>query len=215
VSLQAILKAIRASGESQVSEIEMHAYTQAQEILVDARLEAQQEKEDAFVAASAPAYRERSRTIHRARLEALRITGSVRESLVDAAIEQARGRLQGSRLDTIYPNVLRRLTQTALAELNGSLEGPDKARLSADPRDRTWLASILQDLGLNLQVSYDLDCWGGLIARSEDGRVVVINTLEARLERAIPYLRRTLSAFFEGELAEIMSEQVPEKAPMV
>jgi vacuolar-type H+-ATPase subunit E/Vma4 len=215
VSLQAILESIRASGNSQAAEIEALALTRAHQILLDARLEAQQEEEDACMTAAAPAYRERSRIIHRARLEALRITGSVREALVDAALDQVRGCLQRLRLDPIYPAVLCRLTQTALAELEGSLEKSGKARLSADTRDETLLARILQDMGLNLPVSYDLECWGGLIARSEDNRVVVINTLEARLERAIPYLRRTLSAHFEGERTEVESEQVPEKASMV
>ncbi len=212
MSLQTILESIRASGKSQVDEIEMHAYAQARQILADARLEAQQEKEDACVAVAAQAYRERARIIHRARLETLHITGSVREALVDAALDQARGRLASLRMNTAYPAVLRRLTQAALAELAGSLEGSGMTHLSVDPRDRTLLESILRDLGLDLPVSYDLDCWGGLIAKSQDNRVVVINTLEARLERAIPYLRRYLSALFEQERPEVKSDQIRETA---
>jgi vacuolar-type H+-ATPase subunit E/Vma4 len=148
-------------------------------------------------------------------LEALRIKGSVRETLVEAVLDQVRGRLQGLRLNAIYPTVLCRLAQTSLAELAGSLEEPGKTRLSADPRDETLLTGILHEMELNLPVSYDLECWGGLIARSDDNRVVVINTLEARLERAIPYLRRTLSAYFEDEQTDHKPEQVPEKVPMV
>ncbi len=205
MSLQTILESIRASGKSQVDEIEMRAYVQARQFLADARLEAQQEKEDACVAVAAQAYRERARIIHRARLETLRITGGVREALMDAALDRARGRLASFRMDTAYPAVLRRLTQAALAELAGSLDGPGQAHLSVDSRDRTLLESILRDLGLDLPVSYDLDCWGGLIAKSQDNRVVVINTLEARLERATPYLRRYLSALFEEERSEVKS----------
>jgi vacuolar-type H+-ATPase subunit E/Vma4 len=214
VSLQAILESIRASGQSQVTEIETRAYSQTHQILLAARLEAQQEKENACFSAAAPAFRERSRIIHRARLDALRITGSMREGLVDAVLDQVRGRLQRLRRDAGYPAVLARLVQTALAELAGSLDEPGKARLSADPRDKALLVRILQELELDLPVSYDLECWGGLVARSEDGRVVVINTLEARLERAIPYLRRTLAAFFEDERTEVSAKQVPAQAPI-
>jgi vacuolar-type H+-ATPase subunit E/Vma4 len=210
VSLQAILESIRASGASQVVEIDQNAYTQAHQILLNARLAAQQEREEACLSAVAPAYRERSRIIHRARLEALRVTGNVREDLVDTVLDQVRGRLQGIRRESTYPIVLRRLIQTALNELKGSLEESGKAQLSADPQDRALLTIILQDMRLDIPVSYDLRCWGGLVAKSEDSRVVVINTIEARLERAIPYLRRTLSAFFENGQTELNSEQVRE-----
>jgi vacuolar-type H+-ATPase subunit E/Vma4 len=49
-----------------------------------------------------------------------------------------------------------------------------------------------------------LNTWGGLIAASADGRVVVINTLEARLEQALPFLRRHLAAYFEEEKAAVV-----------
>jgi vacuolar-type H+-ATPase subunit E/Vma4 len=98
--------------------------------------------------------------------------------------------------------MLRRLMDGALAELRGSLREEKQARLEADPRDRVLLESILLNMGLDPPVSYEIDCWGGLIAKSEDGRVVVLNTLEARLERATPYLRRYLGALFGGEQPE-------------
>ncbi len=108
--------------------------------------------------------------------------------------------------------MFRRLTQEALDELAGSLEKPGKARLEADPRDQEQLESILSGIGLNLEVSYCLNCWGGIVAKSQDGQVVVINTLEARLERAAPYLRRYLAALFESEHPESETSQVVEVA---
>jgi vacuolar-type H+-ATPase subunit E/Vma4 len=59
------------------------------------------------------------------------------------------------------------------------------------------LEGLLLDLWLELPISYELNCWGGLIVKSEDGRVVVINSLETRLERAIPFLGHYLSALFD------------------
>jgi vacuolar-type H+-ATPase subunit E/Vma4 len=56
---------------------------------------------------------------------------------------------------------------------------------------------------LELPVSCELNCWGGLTAKSEDGRVVVINTLESRLERATAFLRRHLAALFEEEQSNV------------
>jgi vacuolar-type H+-ATPase subunit E/Vma4 len=201
MGLQAILEKIRASGDAQVQEIEKNTHSQVSEILAQARMEACQIEEDSRVIASAPAIAERARILHRARLEALRIVGDVREDLVDTAITRARERLAVVRPDLSYPTVLRTLTEEALTELVSG--GAGKTQLLADRRDKSWLTNILDDLKLDLPVSYECNCWGGLVAKSEDGRVVVINTFESRLERATAFLRRHLAALFEEEQSTV------------
>jgi vacuolar-type H+-ATPase subunit E/Vma4 len=205
MGLKAILESIRTAGEAQVREIEIQAYNQSRVILADARLEAQQIEEQARDTAVAPAYRERARILQRARLEALRLTGNVRESLLDTVLDQTRGRLLGMRSDPTYPESLRRLTQQALAELEESQGEQVQPRLSADPRDQNCLESILDEMGLEPPVNYDIECRGGLIVKSHNSRIVVINTFEARLERATPALRRLLAALFEDERLAIES----------
>ncbi len=200
MSLQAILEKIRASGDAQVQEIEKNTQSQVKAILAQAQMEAHQIEEDSCTTASAPAIAERARIFHRAHLESLRIVGDVREDLVDTAITCAHERITSIRADSSYPSVLCKLTEEALTEL-----APDgKAQLLADPRDMALLKSILEDLKLDLPVSYELNCCGGLIAKSEDGRVVVINTFESRLERAAAFLRRHLAALFEEEESETL-----------
>lgn len=197
MSLEAILAAIRASGEKQVEEIEQRARDEAAAVLADAHREAQKARREAREQAVLPAYRERARIIHRARLDRLRTVGDAREAAIDAALERVRRSLAQLRADPGYPAILRRLVKQALSELQGSLEDITRARLEVDPRDEELMERILRELDLSLCVTYRLDCWGGLIARSEDGRIVVINTLESRLERASPFLRRYLAALFE------------------
>lgn len=199
MSLQAILDKIRATGNAQILEIEGQMRSQASRILAQAEMEAQQIEADARANASAPAVAERARIIHRARLEALRIVGDVREDLVDTALTRTRERLASIRTDPSYPIVLRRLTEEALAELSSG--GTDGAQLLVDPRDSDVLRGILDELDLDLPVSEELHCWGGLIARSKDGRVVVINTFESRLERATTFLRGHIATLFEAEQA--------------
>jgi vacuolar-type H+-ATPase subunit E/Vma4 len=201
MSLQAILDKIHAAGEVQVQEIERETQAQVGEVLARARMEAHQIEEDVRAASSAPAARERARIIHHARLEALRRVGNVREELVDAALTQTRERLAAIRSNPFYADILRQLTREALTELTAPGR-EEKALLVADPRDRTILEGILSGMDLNLQVSYDLKCWGGLITKSEDGRVVAINTLETRLERATTFLRGYLAALFEEERSD-------------
>lgn len=197
MSLEAILAAIRAAGEEQVEEIEQQARRQAEAILAEARREAEKARQASRERAVAPAYRERARILHRARLDRLRTIGDAREAAIDATLEQVRHCLAGMRIDAGYPAILQRLTEEALAELSESLEDVSHARLEVDRRDEALMADILEELALQLPVSNGLNCWGGLVARSADGRIVVINTLESRLERATPYLRRYVAALFE------------------
>lgn len=197
MSLQPILEKIRAIGESQIQEIEKDAQFRSNEILSRAHLEAEQIQEEASANTSASAVAERARIIHRARMEALHAVGSVRENLVDTAIGRVREHLASFRSDSAYRGVLRVLTEEALQQLATSEKGR-KSRLLADPRDKHLLETILGELELDVPVSYELNCWGGVTAQSEDGRVVVINTLEARLNQATPFLRQHLAATFEN-----------------
>jgi vacuolar-type H+-ATPase subunit E/Vma4 len=216
MSLHAILEAIRSSGEAKALEIESRAYAQASEILRNVQLEAERIKEQACASTLEPASKERARILHRARLEALQLTGGSRKSLVDKALEQAHGRLADIRTDFIYPRVMNRLLIEALEELDGQEQGGEEDQpaprdcLEADPRDRELLEGLLLELGLDLPVTYPLECWGGVIARSEDRRVVAINTLEARLEKSTPYLRRYLAALFEDESPQVKQERAIE-----
>jgi V/A-type H+-transporting ATPase subunit E len=200
MGLEVILEKIRASGDEQIQEIERNTQSQVNEILAHARMEAHQIEEDSCQLASAPAAAERARILHRARLEALRIVGDVRENLVNTAIDRARERLTSITNDACYPAVLHVLMQEALTEL--ALGESRTAEVLADPRDETLVKKIIDELKLNLRVSYELHCWGGLIAKSEDGRVVVIDTFESRLEHATAFLRRHLGSLFEEEQIE-------------
>ena len=97
---------------------------------------------------------------------------------------------------------LRQLLQEALAELGPSAAGASATYagylVEADPRDRQTLEAILAETGWGLHLSYPLHCWGGVIARTADHRIVAINTLENRLEHAMPSLRRHLAACLES-----------------
>lgn len=208
MTLQAILDKIRAAGDVQIQEVENDARSQAGEILAQARMDAEQVRSDAIARVSLPAIAEHARIVHHARLDALHVVGNVRENLVDEAITQTREHLASFRSDPAYPRILRRLTEEALAQLAAS-EGGGKFQLLIDPRDKALIQDILKDLGLDIPVRHELNCWGGLVAQSEDGRVVVINTLESRLEQAGTFLRHHLAAYFEEEQFEMEEVRSP------
>ncbi len=212
MSLDTILRAISASGEEQVRQIEARAQAEEEEILAKARQEAEQLRQAAYNQAAAPAVGERARILHQARLQALNIAGRLRESLVDAALTQARQQLAALRSQDEYPQVYAGLLREALAELGEAGDPASAPCLEVDERDRPLVDNLLTEMGLSLPVQENLQCWGGLVARSKDGRVAVLNTLEARLERATPYLRRALAALFEEEECQTLTTAMPASA---
>ena len=212
MSLHHILEAIEVEGDTQVYEIEAQTFTQCSEIIAEAHLVSEKIKAEVRAKEIAPAYKERARIIQKARLKALQIIGDAREELVDTALGQVHEQLASIRTDNAYPIILRKLLQESLTELSNSLSNNDIIKLEADARDRGVLKNILTDLKLDFSVRYTLDCWGGVVAKSEDDCIVVINTLETRLERATPYLRCYLAALFESEGDDIAVNQVSERA---
>jgi len=213
MSLDAILQAILADGDAQVGEIEQKASVLVNDALATARLEAEEIEESASNAAVLPAAKERARILHRARLESMRIVGQARQGLIDAALEQTRAVLAGLRGERLYADVLCRLLEEAVAELHSTLGDAGRVHLEVDPRDQELLESMLRHMVLDVSVSYKLDTWGGLNAQSEDGRVTVNDHLEARLERALPYLQRYLAAWFEDGQWQTSTTETPAYAP--
>jgi V/A-type H+-transporting ATPase subunit E len=208
MTLQAVLDAIQAAGEQQVREIEADASAQANTLMLQASADAQRLRENARRSALAPASRECLRIRQQAQFDALRLVTETREGLIDAVLGRARARLAEMRSHPGYPTLLSRLIQEALDDLSRSLEEREGIVLEADPRDRVIVQRLLAELPPDLRMSYPLTCWGGVIARSADGRIVVTNTLETRLERAMPHLRRYLASQLAYAAPETGTSQV-------
>lgn len=202
MSLEAVLAAIRDSGEDQVREIEAAAHAEIQDTTAQNKAESQRLRQEARETASALGAAERARILNQARLEAQSVINDVREELIDDALDEALKSLARLRKDPLYKDLFRQLIEETLAQITGSLQEGEIPRLETDPRDKALFKRILSNLKLKLNVNYDLDCLGGLIAKSEDGRVVVTNTLNTRLARATPYLRRSLGVLFGASPSE-------------
>ncbi len=192
MSLQAILDAIRAAGDKQVSEIEASARDRVQDMLCKAQAESDHVREEARLTAAAPADELSLRLMQQAQFEARRAVSGEHEALIDTVLKRSRESLAGIRANPVYPSILRRLTVEALADLRQSLGPGEEISLEADLRDRAVLERLLPEIAPNLRVRYTLNCCGGVVASSDDGHILAINTLEARLERSTPYLRRYL-----------------------
>lgn len=194
MSLQAILDAILAQGAERVRQIEQAASQQAGALLQKAQAEGEAQRERLIAQCRGRALQEQTRRLQQTNQQCALIVSAAREELVDEALARVGERLQTARQDADYGVVLLRLAEEALDTLRPSLRKGEVPILQADPVDQALLAALPG----RVTVAYTLRCLGGVVARSEDGRVIVVNTLEARLEQATPYLRRYLARSFEA-----------------
>ena len=202
MGLDAILEGIRAAGQAQIEIIQQKTETEVQRILAEAKAEVEQTSGQAESEELPRARREQARILQHARLEALHTTENASLEQVNAAIESARKRLSEARSDPNYPVLLSRLIQESLNALETSLRPGEGIHLQADPRDRGLIEAMGDSLPGDVEVLYNLDSWGGVNAASGDEKVYILNTLEVRLERALPELQRRITALFRARMGE-------------
>lgn len=198
MSLEKIIERIRAEGEQQAEKIARQAEEEACAVLEQAQQKAGDAYQEAFREAQRPAGGECARLLNEARFEASCMLGQAREHFIDSVIDSLRIRLACIRDSGDYAQILRRQLREVMPPENGGLPTSERIRLEADPRDREALAEILREAGLEIEVRYTLECLGGLNAYSPGHGSTVVNTLDSRLERALPYLRRELARQFEA-----------------
>lgn len=201
MSLEAILEAIREPGQLEVQAIQARAEEEAAQILVQAQADAEQIRRTERAATAGKASRERARILHQAQMRAQQLVGDARAAAIDAALAEAARRLAALRSQPIYATVIKGLVEEALETVRACLADGEPIYLEADPRDEKLLEMLVRQYGPNVTLCYTLNCWGGVIAKDESERIVAINTLEERLQRAAPSMRGVLSAQLERGLA--------------
>lgn len=210
MSLQAILEQIQQAGAAQVQEVLAQAEREVEAALTEARARSEQVHQAAYRQALAPETAQSARISNQAHFEAECLVGKARERLVEQVLERVRQQLSNFRASDRYPDVLLRILYELLPGDNGLRSMKHNVVIEADPRDRDLLERLFREKAMDVPVEYSLSCWGGLCAHSPDGTVRMINTLESRLERALPFLKQRLAAGFDLQLSG-EKEKVPFK----
>lgn len=201
MALADILAAMDAEAESELRRIETAAAIKVAEIAADTQLKIAELCNSHSNDGRARLLKERARRINQARLEQIRTVSEAGERLFHKALARARARLAGLRAQADYHSILCALATEALSQIDGT------AIIHADASDEAIMRAHFGDR----QLVFDLHTWGGVEVRTTDERIIVLNTLEARLEQAAVRLRETLMPLFdrEGEACPPMTMAMP------
>jgi vacuolar-type H+-ATPase subunit E/Vma4 len=191
MALADILHAMEAQVEADIKRLEQESTAAVSEIRRSAEEDSHAILERHHREVLAPLQQERARRLNRARLLTLRATSQARESLFVQALACARDRLASLRATPDYPLILCALLEEALEQIG------EEALVHADPRDAALVGSMHSRFP-SARFEFDLTTAGGIEARTNDGQIRVLNTLEGRLE-AEDLLRQTVMPLFSED----------------
>ena len=190
MALAEILAALRSEGEEEIARITAERDAAVADLTQTGREQARQAEAAAATARDESLSQDAAVIRHRAELHVARRLQEAREAVFQEILGLARDRLSRHRSDPTYPATLAVLAREC-SEFLGAIDA-----VVADPRDEELVEKILSDLG-PADLLFSLECWGGIVAHDGKG-VTVRNTLEDRLRRAEPDLRRQIGQLVPG-----------------
>jgi V/A-type H+-transporting ATPase subunit E len=115
------------------------------------------------------------------------------------ALEEAVDKVFSTALDQIanadrsgdYSNLIKTLIEEATQIL-----GTSEISISTNAKDKDVVQSALSQFSGAELSSETFDCLGGIMAKSKDGTMTFDNTLDARIERLKPLIRKEIASKF-------------------
>lgn len=130
---------------------------------------------------------------NQARLGALRAMANAREELIADAFAQAQDCLSQIRESQQYAAIFRAMAHEVVQAL-----GDQDIIVRVDPRDEAIARKIFSEFNVHAEIETQEILLGGLYVTTRDGRIEIVNTLAARLEKARKIMR--------GPVARILTE---------
>jgi V/A-type H+-transporting ATPase subunit E len=207
-----IIEEIEKSTEQKCSEILSEAKEKVEAVLNEARKKASDEEGTILARGEQEARRESQRILAEARIKARREKVKAQEGVVQKSFDTARKTLlkmaeEKKAAGIEYRDVLERLIRESAVS-----SGIQSLEVLVNPRDRSLasqdvLSRIASQAGKELGIPMSLDisdeplaCMGGVVVRSNDGKVRVENTFESRIERFREAIRTQVAKeLFSGE----------------
>ncbi len=195
MALEDILRAMAEQARAEVARIKSQAESEASAVIAKAEEEARAIKARHLADSNIRGHlqNERARLLNEAKRVALHQVMATRETLIEEAFGTAKTQLARLREKREYPEYLALLTREVVEELGREL------RIVVDAQDVALMRRITAELSVEAEISTGLNSVGGLEATTPDGRIGLVNTVEARLKHGEEYLRREIASLLFAE----------------
>jgi vacuolar-type H+-ATPase subunit E/Vma4 len=191
--VEQLIEAVEASAQEKIKELMERATKEAAEIKQEAERTGETIKSRLLEAAKKKVEMEGFKSLAKSREETRMQLIRVKDEMYKNAFFEAQKILLSARGNTTYEKVFRNMLKEVVLELEG-----EEIQLHIDKRDENLCGTLLLELNSNCEIIADLTCSGGLDASTKDGRFIVFNTIEKRLEKAKGVLRPEIFSILYG-----------------
>lgn len=193
-----LMRSMEASAEEKHKEIIDGARAKTGQMIAEASAMAGDIKRKKMADAGKAATVEKNYRLFTAKSEMARNDTAEKYALYEKAFDEATEKLASIRKSEGYHACFKRLVKEALDGLQ-----ENKTVLHVDPRDVNLCKMVIAELGADCEITADISCAGGLNASSTDGRVVIFNTIESRLEKAKEAMKLEVFKALSGDGSEL------------
>jgi V/A-type H+-transporting ATPase subunit E len=192
LSLEELKRTVLNKAKLEAEEIIRDAYEKAKSIIREA-----EEKKKAIIE------EERRKSISEigleaklaeARREARLIVAKAKQEIVEEIRRRVKEILENMSLESRRDS-LRKLLYESLEEMKKCGFRVEGLIVHVSPRDKSTMADLLRELGVNAKIVEDRGISGGLLLSTPNGEISIDNTYEARVEKV---LRSVLTEVFRG-----------------
>ena len=200
--LEHILRALQVQADAEIEKINRAADDEAAQLIAEAQAAADAIRARHRARVEPMLLAEAASLQNKARLGALRAAANAREDLINDAFSHAAECFSQIRESKSYPTIFRALAREAVEALGDDAAVDSKSLIArVDSRDAEIARATLAEMGASAEIETQSIPLGGLEVTTRDERIVIVNTLAARIERARSVLR--------GPVARILTEPPP------
>jgi len=117
------------------------------------------------------------------------------ENAVNNAFEKAIGKIDSVRNSEKYASMMKKLLEDGLNAVGGEVV------VECNDKDKAIVKKLVSEMGRRIDVKIKVSeeaivCLGGLRVKSKDGSMVYDNTLDSRIERLKPLIKKDIANIF-------------------
>ncbi len=189
-----LIQSVDECAQDKIRTIKERATRRAGEIHNEAAGKKKRIKQKHEEAARATVETERGRLIAQVKKETRMQLIRAKDEVYQKAFTGANEKLSCLRTEAHYANDFKKMLQETVSALEG-----ESLVLSIDKRDEALCKKLVPELNLNCGIVTDITTAGGMDVSTKDGRFVIKNTIESRLERAKVLIKPEIFATLYGD----------------
>jgi len=193
-----LIQSVDECAEDKIRTIRERAARKAAEIHDEAAGKEKRIKQKREEAARTAVETERGRLVAQVKKETRMQLIHAKDEVYQKAFAGAKEQLSRLRTEVHYAGDFTKMLQEAASALEG-----ERLVLSIDKRDEALCKKLVPELNLNCGIVTDITTAGGLDVSTKDGRFVIKNTIESRLERAKVLIKPDIFATLYGDLGGV------------